>query len=92
MQNDEFTVGQNVLIETITKYFSGEVVKETERTVIIKKAAWVADTGRYNVFATGNIPENADIEMYPENMEITIQRGAIVSSFEWPAPLPSKTQ
>jgi len=51
-------VGDKVLIETPTKYWSGEVVAVDSTAIRLSNAAWVANTGRFaQAIASGEMDE-----------------------------------
>lgn len=78
---------RNVFIRTVTSYYTGEVLEENEHEIVLVKAAWIADTGRFmQAMATG---EFSEIEPYPDAHEVSINRGSIIDCVRnWPHPLP----
>lgn len=94
MQNGHFgdtsiKIGGKYLIRTVTHYLTGEVVAVHPQEVVIRDAAWVADTGRFaTALREGTLSE---VEPYPDG-EVVIGRGAIVDAAAWTHPLPRKTQ
>ena len=78
------TVGNAVLLRTVTHYYTGRVALLDERTVVLTDAAWIADTGRWNrALTTGTFGE---VEPFCDPVEI--ERGAIVDSTLWRHTLP----
>jgi hypothetical protein len=50
--------GQNYFIRCVTNYFVGELVDISDSEIILAKASWVADTGRfYDAMAKGSLNE-----------------------------------
>jgi hypothetical protein len=39
--------GKNILVRTVTNFYTGRVVKETPEWLKLESAAWIADTGRF---------------------------------------------
>jgi hypothetical protein len=77
-------IGQAVIIRTVTHYFTGRVVAESERWIALEDAAWVADTGRFaEAVKTGTL---AEVEPYPGPCLVAI--GAVVDVAPWPHALP----
>jgi hypothetical protein len=77
-------VGENVIIRTVTHYFTGRVAGESERWIALEDAAWVADTGRFaEALRTGKLSE---VEPYPGSCLVAI--GAVVDVAPWPHSLP----
>jgi len=71
-----FQIGENYMIETVTKFFTGKLVAVMDKEIVLEDACWVAQTGRYSeAFVTGF----AETEPLPEGFEI-IGRGSVVSA------------
>ena len=85
-----YTIGKAYLVRTVTNYFSGNLVAVFEHELLLTKAAWIADTGRFSEsLKTGIMSE---VEPIPGH--VIIGRGAIVDVCEWPEgkPLPDKVK
>ncbi len=79
-----FEVGKKYLIRTVTHIDVGECVSIVGGFVILKDAAWIADTGRYHDCLTkGDFKE---IEPYPNDVFVSI--GCICDATEWKHELP----
>src|SRR5262245_35454351 len=78
---------QNVFIRTVTCYYTGEVLEQTEHEIVLVNAAWIADTGRFaQAMLTGVFNE---VEPYPDDFEVCVSRGSITDFVRnWPHPLP----
>jgi hypothetical protein len=78
---------QNVYVRTVTHHYTGEVLEETATELVLVKAAWIADTGRFaDAMKTGKFNE---IEPYPEEFEVVLSKGSFVDRVRnWPHPLP----
>jgi len=62
--------GKNVLIRTVTNYYTGNVVEETKKWLKLERAAWIPDTGRFSTaLATG---EYSEVEPYPEAVVVML--------------------
>ena len=79
-------VTKNVLIRTVTTYFTGHVDDITvDGWILLSEAAWIADTGRFSAaLATGNLNE---VEPYPAGV-VWVNSGAVIEMSEWAHPLP----
>jgi len=78
------SLGQSVMIRTVTHYYTGRIIALTPHEVVLDEAAWIADTGRFSVaMATGVLDE---VEPYPDG--VSVMRGAIVDCAPWNHPLP----
>ncbi len=79
-------VGNKVFIRCVTHYVTGEVVLLSRDEVVLKNAAWIADTGRlFQALSTGTLNE---VEPFPDNVLVTIGRGAVVDACDWIHDLP----
>lgn len=79
-------VGTCYLIRTVTHYYTGRVKSLTTTDVVLEKAAWIPDTGRYHeALSHGNLRE---VEPYPN--EVIVSLAAIVDAAPWDHPLPRK--
>lgn len=73
-------VGQSYHIETYTKYFTGEVVGETESHILLKNACYIASTGVFSDYVNGSDPSEA--EPYASESIVRIRKDAEVSSIK----------
>ena len=81
-----FKARKNYFVRTITNFYTGATVRVGKDHVVLGKAAWIADTGRFaDAMKTGTFDE---VEPYPDGMAVTIPFSAIVDLCEWPHALP----
>ena len=81
-----FEVGKKYFIRCLTYHYTGELVQVTPTELVLEKAAWVADSGRFTeAMAKGTLSE---VEPYPDNCKVIINRQNIVDASEWNHPLP----
>lgn len=81
-----YHVGKNYFIRTVTNYLTGTLVRVTSKELVLKDAAWIADTGRFmNVLRDGTTKE---VEPYPDGEEVVVGRGAIIDAVTWKHSLP----
>ena len=82
-----YEAGKNTFIKTFGEYYTGHIVRITLTDIVLKKAAWVASTGRFaGAMASGEFDE---VEPYPDDMEIAVPFSAIQSGVpNWPHELP----
>lgn len=77
--------GKNVLIRTVTNFYTGNVAAVDDRWITLTDAAWIADTGRFSgALATGTLDE---VEPYPDG-EVFVAVGAVVDVCDWAHDLP----
>ena len=79
--------GSKVFIRTVTSFFTGEVLSADEHEIVLTKAAWIADTGRFaQAMATG---EFSEVEPYPDTLHVSVNRGSVIDVVtNWPHSLP----
>lgn len=77
---------KNVLIQTVTHYFTGEIVRQTKSEIHLKNASWIQDTGYLSeCLAKGTV---SSCEPIPAEHAVRVSRGAIVAIYEWRHDLP----
>lgn len=85
-QVDGYTIGKNYLIRTVTLYYLGRLVAVTPQEFLLEDVSWVADTGRFaDALKSGTV---AEVEPYPDGVQVHVGRGALVDASEWQRPLP----
>lgn len=79
-----FEIGKKYLIRTVTYFAVGEIRKIQGDFLVLKDAAWVADTGRFSdALKSGELNE-----VEPVDVPMGVNTRAIVDFFEWEHPLP----
>lgn len=78
------SIGNSVLIRTVTYFQVGRIVGITETEVLLEDASWVGDTGRFNLALRTGIFD----EIEPFVGTVLVNRGAIIDVCEWRHPLP----
>ena len=79
-KHEYFPIGKQVSIRTVTMIYVGTLIDVTENDFILTKAAWIADTGRWNQYcAKGSASE---VEPYPSEYIVTVNRSAYLDLFE----------
>ena len=77
-----YVIGQPYLIRTVTYAMSGVLAEVFERELVLKDAAWIADTGRFGeAIRTGNFSE---VEALPDD-DVIIGRGSIIDAIKIPS-------
>lgn len=77
-QTHEFwEVGKPYLIRTVTMIDTGTLVAVTEHEIILRDAAWIADTGRFAQSLESC--EFGEVEPFPDGL-VGIGRGSIIES------------
>lgn len=77
-------VGDNVLIRTVTNYFTGRITAVDGYWLALEDAAWIADMGRFHTAVnTGSLSE-----VEPYSGPCVVARGAIVDVSQWKHDLP----
>lgn len=83
-------LGNKVFIRTVTGYYTGRIVELTSTEVVLEKAAWVAETGRFNEFLATGPTANTEIEPYPGLC--SVNREHITDVSVWLHDLPDKAK
>jgi hypothetical protein len=84
--NHPLTVGNTVLIRTVTHYHVGKIVLLDERDIVLEGASWVASTGRFNdALKSGKL-----FELEPFTHLVSVSRGAYVDATIWSHALPTE--
>jgi len=78
--DDQPPYGGVMLVETVTKFFVGEVVSVHPQEIVLCNACWVANTGRYHEFlSTGDGGDYMELEPCQDG-PVIIGRGSIVDA------------
>jgi hypothetical protein len=79
---DDF-VGKKLFIRTVTYHLTGEVVKRIGNFIQLKKAAWIADSGRFmDAIKDGKLSEVEPVG------EAWVNLNSITDMFPWKHDLP----
>ena len=72
-------VGEAYLIRTVTMIDTGILVSIDEHEIVLKDAAWIADTGRFNeALKTLNFSE---VEPFPDGL-VAVGRSALIDAVQ----------
>ena len=78
-QRFPINVGENYFIRTVTMYYTGRVKAVNGDVIVLEKAAWIADTGRfYDFLKTG---EASEVEPFID--DVNIPAGSVVDWTKW---------
>lgn len=73
-------VGRNYFIRTVTHHQTGELVAIGPQEIILKRAAWIAQDGRF-ADAVGK-SDFSEVEPFPSDSEVLIGRASIIDAVE----------
>lgn len=80
--NSAFVIGGKYFFRTVTHYLTGELVSIHPDGLVITKAAWIADTGRFKAaMETGNFNE---VEPYPPTALVVVNHLSLIDSVQIP--------
>lgn len=80
---------ERVFLRTVTYHYTGEIVFEDERVVRLRRAAWIADSGRFADAMRIGASAFSEVEPYPDEFVVEIHKGAVVDIVRnWPHELP----
>ena len=74
-------IGKKYFIRTVTMHLTGELIKVTRQELVLKDAAWIADSGRFNE-AIRDPSKCSEVE--PFSRPAIVGRGSIVDATEIP--------
>lgn len=81
-----YEIGKNYFIRTVTHHLTGKLVRVTSKELVLQKAAWIADDGRFHdALKTGSLNE---VEPFPEDLDVVVGRGALIDAVIWKHALP----
>jgi hypothetical protein len=70
-------IGKKYFIRTVTMHLTGELVSVSNQELVLKDAAWIADSGRFNE-AIRDIKKCNEVE--PFENPVIVGRGSIVDA------------
>jgi len=89
-------VGNNVLIRSVAYYLTGHIEAITkDGFVVLSTAAWVSDTGRFNIALKSGFENLDQVEIEPVKTKdglAEISLGSVVDAFSWDHPLPTEVK
>lgn len=88
IKGNPYVVGSNYLIRTVTMIYTGKLIKIFEKELVFTDCAWIPETERWmDSCINGNFKE---IEPYPKEAKVNINREVILDSFIVSWKLPSE--
>jgi hypothetical protein len=79
-----FKIGEKVFIRTVTHYLTGQIKDIVGKFLVLKDAAWIADSGRF----TQAIEEGRLNEVEPVTSDVRVNTDSIVDCYQWAFELP----
>lgn len=90
-KNGAFEVGESYFIRTVTYHLTGKVKNIKGQFLVLKDAAWIADSGRFHgVINNGSFGTNAEIE--PLEVDVLVNMNSITDAFIWKHKLPRQVK
>ncbi len=71
-----YPVGNQIMIRTVTMIYVGTLVDVTPEDLVLTKAAWIPDSGRWNEFMKSGIA--SEVEPYVQTELVLVSRGGIL--------------
>ena len=85
-ERNPWKVGEKYFIRTVTHHYSGLLVAVYPKELVLEKAAWIADDGRFmDCIRYGKLNE---VEPFNKDDEVIIGRGAVLDATVWRHDLP----
>jgi hypothetical protein len=85
-KENHYEIGQNYLIRTVTMIYTGKLTAIYNKELVLINCCWIPETERWaDSCQNGNFRE---IEPYPKDAEVIINREVILDSFivSWKLP------
>ena len=83
-----YQLGEPYMIRTVTMIYTGRLIKASSNELILTEASWIPDTGRWmSACRNGTFDE---VEPYPEDAEVIINREAVLDLFKIDFELPKE--
>lgn len=87
-QSGFYQLGEPYLIRTVTMIYTGRLIKASTNELVLVEACWIPDTGRWmEACKSGSFDE---VEPYPINAEVIINRDAVLDLFKIDFKLPQE--
>lgn len=86
VKGSAYVIGANYLIRTVTMIYTGKIVNVFDKELVLTNCAWIPETERWtDTCRNGTFKE---VEPYPKEAEVIINREAILDSFivSWKLP------
>lgn len=80
-----WVVGAKYCIRTVTMVITGELIAVYPAELLMGKAAWIADTGRYADFLRDPVKIATEVEPYPEEALVPVGRNSLIDACPIPA-------
>jgi len=90
VKGSPYLIGANYLVRTVTMIYTGKLINVFDKELILTECAWIPDTGRWQqACEKGTFDE---VEPYPSEAEVIINKEAILDSFivSWKLPKEQK--
>lgn len=81
-----YPVEKNVIVRTVTMIYTGKLMRVTNTDLVLTQCSWIPETERFAQFvAEGRVRE---CEPYPDDLQVFINRSALLDLCELRAELP----
>lgn len=81
-----FRIGEKYFIRTVTQSYTGLLIAVYTTELLLDKACWIADSGRFHKALLGEWDGSAEHEPFPA--QVVIGRGAIIDACPLSCELP----
>ncbi len=72
-------IGKNYFIRTVTMAQTGKLVAVHEKELVLERAAWIADTGRF-ADAMADTSKFSEVEPWPADEPVIVSRAAVIDA------------
>ena len=79
----EYEIGKPYTLMTVLGWYKGILVSETDKTLTLTNASWVAESGRFSEYVKddSNVKEE---EPFEEHTKLIVERSSLIAGFKIP--------
>jgi len=86
VKGSAYVIGSNYLIRTVTMIYTGKLIQVYDKELVLTNCCWIPETERWaDTCKNGSFKE---VEPYPKDAEVIINKEAVLDSFvvSWKLP------
>jgi hypothetical protein len=86
VKGSHYVIGSNYMVRTVTMIYTGKLIAVYDKELVLINCAWIPETERWaDTCKNGSFKE---VEPYPKDVEVIVNREAILDSFivSWKLP------
>lgn len=83
VNDSDYEIGKPYNLMTVLGWYKGILVKETSKTLTLKNASWVSETGRFSEYVNDDSVVKEE-EPFAEDTLVIIERTSLIGGFKIP--------